>query len=92
MILTSGNDRKAHEKSPFAAGKPHKSMGNGTTTPSRKISELCRRIPAVSRQKEQLFGGKTMEKSENFPFPNVASVKPSEFHGTDRFLAVLSDL
>jgi hypothetical protein len=31
-------------------------------------------------------------KSEKVPAPNVASMKSSAFHGTYRFLAMLSDL
>jgi hypothetical protein len=41
---------------------------------------------------EQEFGRKTPEKSEDFPVWNIASIKSPEFPGTDRFLAVLTDL
>jgi len=40
MISTSGNDRKAQEKSLFPAEKCRKSTENGSNTPGRKIAEL----------------------------------------------------
>jgi len=55
-IPTSGNDRNRPESSGkivfFPAEKPRKLMGNGRSSPGRKIVELSRRLPAVPHQKE----------------------------------------
>jgi hypothetical protein len=66
--------------------------GNGSSTPDQEIIELSRRVPAVSHRKEQEFGRKITEKSENFPVRNTASMKSPEFSGTGHFLAALSHL
>ncbi len=67
-------------------------MENGSSAPGRKIMGLSGRLPAISHRKEQEFGQKTTEQSIDFPTWNTASMKSSEFLGTDSFLAVLSHL
>jgi len=41
-------------------------MENGSSTPGRNMMELSRRFPPVFHRKEQVFGRKIPEKSENF--------------------------
>jgi hypothetical protein len=67
-------------------------MEDGSSTPGQNITELSRWLPAVSHREEYEFGWKAAEISEKFPARNTASMKLPEFPGTDRFLAVLSDL
>jgi hypothetical protein len=81
IIPTFRTDRKAQEKLPFLAGKPRKSMENGSVTPGRKIAELSGDS-----------GCFPPGKSENFPDRNTAPMKLLEFLGTGRFRSVLSDL
>ncbi len=67
-------------------------MGNGSSTAGQKIMGLSWQLPAVSHRKEQEFGQKITEQSVDFPTWNTASMKLSEFLGTDSFVVVLSDL
>jgi hypothetical protein len=49
------------------------------TGTGRKILELIRRLPIVSHWKDQEFGQKIAEESENFSARNTASMKSPEF-------------
>jgi hypothetical protein len=53
---------------------------------------IFRRLPAVSHREKQEFGRKAPEKSEKFAAWYTAFMKSPECPGTDRFLAILSDL
>ena len=95
MIPVSRNGRnqpESAEKTIVSHRKTFEIDGNGSCIPGRKIKEIFRLLPAVSRRTEQEFGRRTQEKSEDFLVWNTASMKSPEFSGTDRFLAVLSNL
>ena len=88
MIPTSENDRKVQEKSPFSAGKRWKWKQYFEPENQGIFSVNSGRFPL----EEQEFDWKTPVKSEVFPTQSTASMKSSNFHATDRFLVVLTDL